>query len=89
MRSRSLPFLGGVVLGLSAGWLLGQRELAAQRANLFSPSPVRRYAALGFLAGQEDVETARVLRDYLSWERQPMLRRRGEGILRRLEATLG
>ena len=29
-----------------------------------------------------------MLRDYLAWERQPMLRRRGEMILRRMEAAL-
>ena len=45
-------------------------------------------AALGFLAGQGDVGTVRLLRDYLSWERQPMLRRRAETIVRRLEANL-
>jgi hypothetical protein len=49
---------------------------------------MRRLAALGYLAGQEGVETARLLRDYLAWERQPMLRRRAEGILKRLESTL-
>ena len=37
----------------------------------------------------EGVETVRLLRDYLEWESQPMLRRRAEGILRRLEAALG
>jgi hypothetical protein len=34
------------------------------------------------------VETVRLLRDYLAWERQPMLRRRAEAIVRRMEATL-
>ena len=34
------------------------------------------------------VETVRLLRDYLAWERQPVLRRRAEAILRRMEATL-
>jgi hypothetical protein len=34
------------------------------------------------------VDTARLLRDYLAWERQPMLRRRAEMILKRLESAL-
>jgi hypothetical protein len=34
------------------------------------------------------VETVRLLRDYVSWERQPVLRRRAETILRRLESNL-
>ncbi|MGE0352362.1 MAG: hypothetical protein AB7I33_14930 [Gemmatimonadales bacterium] len=88
MRARSFLFTGGVLAGLSAGWVLGQQHLRTQRSALFSPSPVRRHAALGYLAGREDIETARLLRDYLAWERTPMLRRRALAILRRLEATL-
>ena len=49
---------------------------------------MRRLAALGYLAGQDGVETARLLRDYLAWERQPVLRRRAEAILKRLKTTL-
>jgi hypothetical protein len=88
MRSRSWVFVGGVVVGVSAGWLLAQRRLTYHRRDLFSPRPLRRLAALGFLAGQNGVDTVRLLRDYLAWERQPMLRRRAEAIVRRMEATL-
>lgn len=88
MRARMFLFVGGATMGLLAGWWLGQRHLAAHRSALFSAHPVRRFSALGYLAGQEDVETVQALRDYLSWERQPMLRRRAEAILRRLETTL-
>jgi hypothetical protein len=35
------------------------------------------------------VETVRLLRDYLEWERHPVLRRRARGIVRRMEAALG
>jgi hypothetical protein len=31
----------------------------------------------------------RLLRDYLAWEQHPMLRRRADGIVRRMEAKLG
>ena len=88
MRARTLLLVGGATLGLVAGWWLGQQQLAAHRNALFSAHPVRRFSALGYLAGQDGVETVQALRDYLSWEQQPMLRRRAEGILRRLEATL-
>ena len=40
------------------------------------------------LAGQTGVDTIRLLRDYLAWERQPVLRRRAQAILRGLEASL-
>jgi hypothetical protein len=88
MRSRGLLFAGGAVVGAAAGWVLAQRRLTFHRRDLFSPRPMRRLAALGYLAGQSDVETVRLLRDYLSWERQQVLRRRAETILRRLESTL-
>ena len=87
MRSRRLLFSGGAMLGAAAGWVFAQRRLTFHRRDLFSPRPMRRLAALGYLAGQSGVETARLLRDYLAWERQPMLRRRAEAILKRLEST--
>jgi hypothetical protein len=85
MRSRGWPFAGGMALGVAAGWVLAQRRLETHRRALFSARPLRRLAALGFLAGQSDVETVRLLRDYLAWERQPMLRRRATAIVRRME----
>lgn len=88
MRSRTWPFAGGIAIGLAAGWVMHQRRLASHRQALFSPRPLRRLAALGFLAGQADVETVRLLRDYLGWERQPMLKRRATAIVRRMEETL-
>jgi hypothetical protein len=89
MRSRRLVFWSAAALGLTAGWLLGQRQLVRSRSDLFSSQPLRRLSALGFLEGQEEVDTVRLLRDYLTWETQPMLRRRAQSILRRLESTLG
>jgi hypothetical protein len=88
MRSRGWLFASGLAVGAAGGWLLAQGRFAFHRRDLFSPRPRRRMAALGFLAGQSGVETVRLLRDYLSWERQPPLRRRAEAIVRRLEATL-
>jgi hypothetical protein len=88
MRSRGLVFAGGAVLGAAAGWVLAQRRLSFHRRDLFNPRPMRRLAALGYLAGQGGVETAHLLRDYLAWERQTVLRRRAEAILKRLESTL-
>lgn len=88
MRSRGLLFAGGAVVGAAAGWVLAQRRLTFHRRDLFSPRPMRRLAALGYLAGQGDVDTVRLLRDYMAWERQPVLRRRAEAILRRLESNL-
>jgi hypothetical protein len=76
------------MVGATAGWVLAQRRLTFHRRDLFSPRPMRRLAALGYLAGQDGVSTARLLRDYLAWERHQVLRRRAEAILRRLESNL-
>ena len=61
---------------------------ASTGAALFDRRPIRRRAALGFLAGQGSVGTIRLLRDYLAWERHPVLRRRAEAIVQRMETVL-
>lgn len=77
-------FLGGLVLGA----VVWSSQIQRSRRELFSTSPVRRLAALGYLAGQPGLDTARILTDYVGWERHPALRRRGERILRRMHAYL-
>ena len=89
MRSRSALFAGGAAVGLTAGWLLAQYRFARHREDLFSAQPLRRLAALGYLAGQVGVETVRLLRDYVAWETHPVLRRRADSLVRRMEAALG
>jgi len=89
MRSRVLAILGGTALGLVVGIMTARRWSEQHRANLYSPRPWRRLAALGYLAHQPSVETVRLLRDYLHWEHAPWLRRRGRTVLSRLEAALG
>jgi hypothetical protein len=79
----------GVAAGVVAGWVLAQRHLGSHREDLFSPRPLRRFAALGSLQSAGGVETVRLLRDYLDWERHPVLRRRASALVRRLEAALG
>lgn len=88
MRSRGWLFAAGAAAGGVGGWLLAQRRFTTHQRDLFSPRPLRRLAALGFLAGRVGVDTIRLLRDYLAWERQPVLRRRAQAILRGLEAAV-
>ena len=85
---RPICFALAGVAGSAAGWLLAQRYLARHRAALFSPKLRRRHAALGYLLGRTDAETLRLLRDYLSWERHPVLRRRALRVVRELEHAL-
>ncbi len=82
--SAGTGFLGG----LAAGIVLWSYQVHRSRRELFSKSPVRRLAALGYLGGQPGVETARLLTDYVRWEPRPGLRRRGRTLLSRMHAYL-
>lgn len=89
MRARTqtavtAAFLGGLVLGA----MVWSDQIRRSRRNLFSKSPVRRLAALGYLGGQPGIETARILTEYVGWEQHPLLRRRAELVLRRMRSTL-
>ena len=75
-------FAGGVVMGLLAWSAMMER---CQR-DLFCPSPLRRLAALGYLGGRPGAETVRLLSDYVTWERHPMLRRRAHRLLHKLSS---
>jgi hypothetical protein len=77
-------FLAGVLLGAVA-WSF---QIQRSRRDLFSKHPVKRLAALGYLSGQPGLDTARILTDYVGWERHPGLRRRAERLLRRMHTDL-
>ena len=83
-RAVTAGFLGGLLLG-AAVW---STQIQRSRRELFSKRPVKRLAALGYLSGQPGLDTVRILTDYTGWERIPALRRRGQRVLRRLQAHL-
>jgi hypothetical protein len=84
LRLGAIGFAGGMAAGLAL-WGL---QVHRYRRDLFSRSPIRRLGALGYLEGQPGIESARLLADYVNWETQPVLRRRGQLVLRRMEAYL-
>ena len=92
LRAPSMPASGlaaiGFVGGLAVGMLAWTWPLEAFSRHLFSSSALRRFAALGYLSGRPTLETARLLRDYVRWESHPLLRRRGEHVLRQVERYL-
>jgi len=89
VRPRAALVAAGAVAGIAAGWLVARQHQVRHRHDLFHPHPLRRLAALGFLAGHPAVEARATLRDYLRWEPRPLLRRRARYVLRRMEARLG
>jgi hypothetical protein len=89
-RSRRLVtagFIGGVVAGL----VMWSVQMQRCRRDLFSSNPVKRMAALGYLGGQPEgdgathLEAVHLLNEYIVWEKLPILRRRGERLLRRMK----
>jgi hypothetical protein len=78
----------GFISGLAAGSVMWSRMQRQYRRNLFSKSPLRRVAALGYLRARPTVNTAQLLREYVAWEPRSILRTRGVRMLKRLEATL-
>lgn len=94
MTSRQAAKTFGIValvVGVTAvlGVLVVRDQMSRRQRDLFSSHPLKRLAALGFLSGSgASVENARLLRDYVAWERRPMLRRRAAQILARMEERL-
>ena len=74
-------FMGGLAVGFAA-WSLHQYT---HRRDLFSPRALSRLSALGHLGGRRDLAAARLLGDYVRWETNPRLKRRGRQLLERAE----
>jgi hypothetical protein len=91
--SRIVRTTGLVLLTVSAvaalGALIVRDQMARHRRGLFSTHAVRRFAALGYIAGLgASVELVHLLRDFVAWEANSLLRRRGTQILERMERQL-
>ena len=87
-RQRASFVAVGFIGGIAAGTLVWSRMQQHYRRNLFSRSPIRRVAALGYLRARPSVNTAQLLREYIAWEPRAILRTRGARMLKRLESTL-
>ncbi|MFQ5690556.1 MAG: hypothetical protein ACE5HQ_09820 [Gemmatimonadota bacterium] len=89
---RALVAAGIAVIGMvgvaALGLFLARDQMERHRADLFSPHPLRRLAALGYLRSHPHVENVMLLRDFLAWEERPMLRKRAAAILDSLEDSL-
>lgn len=88
VSSRARLVTAGFVAGIVTGVVVWSLQIRRSRRDLFAGSPVRRLAALGHLAGQPSVESAQLLTEYVRWETRPMLKRRAERILGRMQGRL-
>lgn len=83
--SVATAFVGAAMLGAAGGWLLARQHDQSHRYDLFSSSATSRFAALGWLASQDDPAQLQLLHDYLAWEPLPALQRRARRIVADLE----
>ena len=87
LRTVGLALAGAVAVS-ALGVLLVRDQVHRHRRDLFSPRPLRRLAALTYIGRHPHIENTRLLRDFLGWETEPMLRRRAASILERMERAL-
>jgi len=87
-RSTQKMLAAGFLAGVVFGAVVWSVQIKRSRRDLFSKHAVKRLAALGYLSGQPGLDTARILTDYVGWERHPGLRRRAERLLRRMHTNL-
>jgi hypothetical protein len=74
---------------LALGALVVRDQIARHRRGLFSAHALQRLAALGYIAGlAASVDLVHLLRDFVAWESNSMLRRRAALILARMEQEL-
>lgn len=72
----------------AVGVFVARDQMVRHRRDLFSPHPLRRLAALGYLRQHPEVYNVMLLRDFLAWEDRPLLRKRAAAILEEMEEEL-
>ena len=89
---RFLKVAGVALLGAAAvtalGAWLARDQMDRHKRDLFSPHPLRRLAALGYLKSHPGVDNVLLLRDYLAWEDQALLQKRASTVLDEMEEAL-
>jgi hypothetical protein len=87
---RTLKVAGVTALALGAAGVVAaflvRDQMSRHRRDLFSPRAIRRLSALGYMAGEQtSVDNINLLRDFVVWERRPLLRSRAKAIVARME----
>lgn len=72
----------------AVGVFVARDQMVRHRRDLFSPHPLRRLAALGYLRQHPEVYNVMLLRDFLAWEDRPLLRKRAAAVLEEMEEEL-
>lgn len=85
VRIAAITLLAAAVAGAGLA-LIVRDQMSRHRRNLFSPQPLRRLAALGYMSRESaTVDNITLLRDFIAWEPRRLLRNRAKGIVGRME----
>ncbi len=85
LKTAGITVLALGAVGAAAAFLL-RDQMSRHRRDLFSPHALRRLAALGYMAGEDaSIDNITLLRDFIAWERRPLLRSRAQAIVVRME----
>lgn len=87
LKVAGIALLGAVAVA-AVGVFVARDQMVRHRRELFSPHPLRRLAALGYLRQHPEVYNVMLLRDFLAWEDRPLLRKRAAAILEEMEEEL-
>ena len=87
-RKTQMALAAGFLGGMMAGAIVWSAQIHRSRRELFNGRPWRRLAALGYLSGRPGPDTMRLLTDYVRWEQNGPLRKRGERLLRQMQLHL-
>ncbi len=84
-RNTGIVVLAAAAAGAVAAWVI-RDQMQRHSRDLFSPSFLRRLAALGHMAKAEaSVDHINLMKDFVAWESREALRRRAQAIVERME----
>ncbi len=80
-----ITIVAAAAAGAAVAWVV-RDQVTRHRRDLFSPHALQRLAALSHMGrGSATVGDILLLRDFIAWERRPLLRKRATALLERME----
>jgi hypothetical protein len=85
IRNAGIAVLAAAAAGAVAALVI-RDQIQRHSRDLFSPSFIRRLAALGYMAKADaTVDHINLMKDFVAWESREALRRRAQAIVERME----
>lgn len=88
LRTTGFTFLAAAAVAALGAYLV-RDQMSRHRRDLFSPHPLRRLAALGYIGGRPaSIDLVLLLRDFAAREPRALIRKRASQVLLRMEQAL-